>query len=88
LTEKQAPYVTNDQRRPITRAEVLDCVQALGADSWPLLNYCALPSSADKKQIIEALQQDAQWLKDHCNAVLYEFSQLIVQLESGGLKEE
>lgn len=49
----------------------------IGDDSWELSHFAALPKNASRKKQVEALNRDAEWLKDHVQAMCSEIDYLI-----------
>ena len=54
--------------------------EAIGNDSWALLNYEQLPKRASAARQVEALKADQDWLRTHCDAVSKCIDRLIADI--------
>jgi len=59
--------------KPQHRAEA----EAIGADSWRLLNFSQLPDNASRERQLDALRADKKWQEDHMNEIGRRISALI-----------
>ncbi len=51
--------------------------EAIGDDSFELLNFAGLPDNASKVRQMEALKQDQKWLENHHNEISRRIDNLI-----------
>lgn len=57
--------------------------EAIGRDSWRLLNYHRLPDNATAAEQVAALRQDQKWWQLYCQQIESRITRLINDIERG-----
>ena len=63
------------------RKEWADEIKAIGDDSWELLRTTGLRANASRASIIEALEADQKWQRDHTDTVSKRIDALVAAIE-------
>lgn len=51
----------------------------IGDDSYSLINFMGMPSTATPEDMISALQRDVEWQQDHCNDIAREIDRELIK---------